>query len=65
MRSLGSSGVWEVFVPEIGNGTRYKFEIIGRDGVRAKADPMAQATEPAGTASVVFTSDYEWADSTG
>lgn len=46
MRSLGSSGVWEVFVPEIGAGTRYKYEIIGRDGVRRlKADPMAQATE--------------------
>jgi 1,4-alpha-glucan branching enzyme len=42
MRSLGSSGVWEVFVPEIGPGTRYKYEIIGRDGVRRlKADPMA------------------------
>jgi 1,4-alpha-glucan branching enzyme len=64
MRSLGSSGVWEVFVPEIGAGTRYKFEIIGRDGVRRlKADPMAQATEiPPATASVVFASDYEWDD---
>ncbi len=66
MRSLGSSGVWEVFVPEIGAGTRYKFEIIGRDGVRRlKADPMAQATEiPPATASVVFASDYEWDDGT-
>ncbi|MEZ5119387.1 MAG: 1,4-alpha-glucan branching protein GlgB [Candidatus Nanopelagicales bacterium] len=66
MRSLGSSGVWEVFVPEIGAGTRYKFEIIGRDGVRRlKADPMAQATEvPPATASVVFASDYEWNDGT-
>ena len=64
MRSLGSSGVWEVFVPEIGPGTRYKYEIIGRDGVRRlKADPMAQATEvPPATASVVFSSDYRWAD---
>ena len=65
MRALGSSGVWEVFVPEIGPGTRYKYEIIGRDGVRRlKADPMAQATEvPPATASVVFSSDYRWADS--
>ena len=65
MRSLGSSGVWEVFVPEIGPGTRYKYEIIGRDGVRRlKADPMAQATEvPPATASVVFSSDYRWGDS--
>jgi 1,4-alpha-glucan branching enzyme len=64
MRSLGTSGVWEVFVPEIGAGTRYKYEIIGRDGVRRlKADPMAQATEvPPATASVVFASDYQWRD---
>ncbi len=64
MRSLGSCGVWEVFVPEIGAGTRYKYEIIGRDGVRRlKADPMAQATEiPPATASVVFDSTYDWAD---
>jgi 1,4-alpha-glucan branching enzyme len=64
MRSLGACGVWDVFVPEIGAGTRYKYEIIGRDGVRRlKADPMAQATEiPPATASVVFDSGYEWRD---
>ena len=58
MRTMGAAGVWELFVPEIGDGTRYKFEILGRDGVRRlKADPFAQATEvPPATASVVFTS---------
>ena len=35
MRSLGSSGVWELFVPGVGEGTRYKFEILGSDGSRA------------------------------
>lgn len=46
MRSLGSSGVWEIFVPGIGAGTRYKFDICGRDGVwRQKADPMANLAE--------------------
>ncbi len=35
MRSLGSIGVWELFVPGIGAGTRYKFEILGRDGLLA------------------------------
>lgn len=46
MRSLGSTGVWEVFVPGIGDGMCYKYEILGADGVwRTKADPMAQATE--------------------
>ncbi len=46
MRSLGSSGVWELFVPDVGDGTRYKYQVLGRDGVwRQKADPMAFATE--------------------
>jgi 1,4-alpha-glucan branching enzyme len=64
MRSLGSTGVWELFVPGIGDGTLYKYEILGRDGVRRqKADPMAQATEvPPQTASKVFTSQYTWGD---
>ena len=64
MRSLGSSGVWEVFVPGVGSGSRYKFAILGRDGVwRTKADPLAQHTEhPPATASVVFSSSYAWQD---
>ena len=64
MRSLGSSGVWELFIPEVGDGTKYKYEILGHDGVwRQKADPMAFATEhPPATASVVFTSRYDWGD---
>ena len=64
MRSLGSSGVWELFVPGVGDGCRYKFEILGADGVwREKADPMAFATEvPPATASVVHTANYEWRD---
>jgi len=64
MRSLGGSGVWELFVPGVGDGTRYKFEICGPDGlVRRKADPMASlAEQPPATASVVFTSRYQWED---
>ncbi len=64
MRSLGASGVWELFVPGVGDGARYKFDILGKDGVwREKADPMAFATEvPPLTASVVFTPEHEWAD---
>ncbi|HTF08982.1 MAG TPA: 1,4-alpha-glucan branching enzyme, partial [Asanoa sp.] len=55
MRSMGSSGVWEVFVPGAGVGNRYKYRILGRDGVwREKADPLARRTEiPPRTASVV------------
>ncbi len=64
MRSLGSTGVWEVFVPGLTEGIRYKFRVHGADGsVVDKADPMAFATEvPPATASVVHTSDYVWAD---
>ena len=64
MRALGSSGVWELFIPDIGAGTRYKFAILGADGVwRDKADPMAFGTEhPPATASVVVESAYEWND---
>ncbi|GAA0632983.1 1,4-alpha-glucan branching protein GlgB [Sporichthya brevicatena] len=64
MRSLGSSGVWDIFVPGIGAGTHYKYEILGRDGGwRQKADPMAAAAEvPPATASVVYESSYTWND---
>jgi 1,4-alpha-glucan branching enzyme len=64
MRSMGSSGVWELFIPGVAEGARYKFRILGRDGVwREKADPLAFATEvPPATASVVFTSRHQWQD---
>jgi 1,4-alpha-glucan branching enzyme len=64
MRSLGGSGVWELFVPGLGVGTRYKYEILGPDGQwRQKADPMAFATEvPPLTASVITESTYRWKD---
>jgi 1,4-alpha-glucan branching enzyme len=64
MRQLGASGVWEVFVPEAAPGTRYKFEIHTAGGdLLLKADPFAFATElPPNTASVVFSSTYEWSD---
>ncbi|HET9382009.1 MAG TPA: 1,4-alpha-glucan branching enzyme [Streptomyces sp.] len=64
MRSLGASGVWELFLPGVGEGTRYKFEITSRDGRRfLKADPMARlAEEPPNTASVVTDSHYAWGD---
>jgi len=65
MRSMGSSGVWELFVPGAKSGDRYKYRILGPDGAwRDKADPLAQHTEvPPKTASVVYASTYEWGDS--
>ena len=64
LRALGTTGIWEIFVPDVGAGTRYKFEILGRDGQwRQKADPMAYGTEiPPLTGSVVVESRYSWRD---
>ncbi|GGK70079.1 1,4-alpha-glucan branching protein GlgB [Nocardia camponoti] len=64
MRKLGDSGVWEVFVPGVAPGTRYKYRIHGADGrVVDHADPLAFATElPPATASVVAQSNYQWGD---
>ncbi|WP_240529894.1 GlgB N-terminal domain-containing protein, partial [Streptomyces mangrovisoli] len=64
MRSLGSSGVWELFVPGIGEGELYKFEITRPDGSKTqRADPMARRTEaPPATSSVVTASTYAWQD---
>nr|NLD40408.1 1,4-alpha-glucan branching enzyme [Actinomycetales bacterium] len=64
MRSLGASGVWEIFVPGAEIGHRYKFEIASRDGSwHEKADPLARATEvPPSTASVITDTHYEWED---
>ena len=66
MRAIGSTGIWELFVPEIGPGTRYKYEIRPRGGGPRllKADPLAFQTEPPPqTASVVHDLHrYQWRD---
>ncbi|MET7485628.1 1,4-alpha-glucan branching enzyme [Streptomyces sp. NPDC005538] len=64
LRSLGGTGVWELFVPGIGEGELYKFEITRPDGSKTlRADPMARRTEvPPNTSSIVDASHYEWGD---
>jgi 1,4-alpha-glucan branching enzyme len=64
MRQLGSSGVFELFVPEIGEHTLYKYELLTQEGVpRVKTDPFAFKLEQSpGTASIVVQSRYAWAD---
>ncbi len=64
MRTLGNSGIWEIFLPGVSPGALYKFNICYVDGSwNAKADPMARATEvPPATASVVTESSYQWGD---
>jgi 1,4-alpha-glucan branching enzyme len=64
MRSMGSSGIWELFVPDVPTGSNYKFEIHTQSGdIRLKADPFAfEAQVPPETSSVVAQSTYEWSD---
>jgi 1,4-alpha-glucan branching enzyme len=64
MRSLGASGVWELFVPGISAGALYKFEIKAQDGsLRIKTDPMARRMQlPPETASIVHEDAHEWHD---
>ena len=64
MRSLGVSGIWELFLPDVAPDARYKYEIRGPDGrLRLKADPLAFRTEvPPKNASIVHRTAYEWRD---
>ena len=64
MRALGSSGVWEIFLPGVGSGAHYKFEVVSLHGqLSLRADPFAFGTEvPPSTASVVTQSRYQWQD---
>src|SRR3954465_14991555 len=64
MRALGGSGIWELFLPEGGDGARYKYEILGAGGeIRIKADPVAFACEPPPeTNSVVHRPQHTWRD---
>jgi len=64
MRSMGSSGVWEIFVPGVAKGAKYRYEVLGADGsTTLRADPFAFATEePPSTASVVWEPEYGWND---
>ncbi|MFE6859584.1 1,4-alpha-glucan branching protein GlgB [Nocardia sp. NPDC057668] len=64
MRRLGGSGVWELFLPGIEPGDKYKYRVHGADGRTVDhADPMAFATEtPPATASVVTATGFAWGD---
>jgi 1,4-alpha-glucan branching enzyme len=62
---MGSSGVWELYIPGVKPGALYKFQIRTKAGNWInKIDPMARACEiPPATASVVEQSSYKWRDS--
>ena len=67
MRSRGASGIWEIFLPDLAEGTLYKFEIFSRVGdyLGLKSDPYGFSAEMRpNTASVVSNINrYEWNDS--
>ena len=66
MRLHPGNGLWEIFVPGVGQGTYYKFELLDKQGelLPFKSDPLGQFHEsPPGNASVVYQSKYRWRDS--
>ena len=65
MRMLGSTGIWEIFIPNIGEGELYRFEIHGADGnLHVKVDPLAKLSEvrPATASITTHLDGYEWGD---
>ena len=58
------SGIWEGFVAGLGQGSAYKYRLLGADGhEHVKADPFATYSEtPAATGSRVWGLDYAWGD---
>jgi 1,4-alpha-glucan branching enzyme len=65
MRKMVPAGIWEIFLPEVGEGTHYKFEIRGPQGdVFLKTDPFAFfAQHGTSTGCLVFDLNrYAWSD---
>ncbi|AMK23360.1 MULTISPECIES: 1,4-alpha-glucan branching protein GlgB [unclassified Sphingobium] len=66
MRRRQDAGVWEIFLPEVVQGSPYKFEIIGPDGemLPLKADPFAFQSElrPSTASIVAGAPDHVWGD---
>ncbi|RLA25757.1 MAG: 1,4-alpha-glucan branching enzyme [Gammaproteobacteria bacterium] len=66
MRSLGGSGIWEIFIPGLSVDCLYKFEILNRDTqqIHTKADPYGQQFEfrPQTAARVINENSYQWQD---
>jgi 1,4-alpha-glucan branching enzyme len=66
MRYRGSSGIWELFIPELGEGTIYKYELLGQNGsvLPLKADPYGFASElrPNNGSVVARLDKHPWSD---
>jgi 1,4-alpha-glucan branching enzyme len=66
MRLRQDTGIWEIFVPDVGEGQPYKYEIVGAQGIRLplKADPFAFRSElrPATASITASPVSHEWGD---
>ncbi len=66
MRLRREAGVWEIFLPGVGPGARYKYELLGPGGdlLPLRADPFAQRSEkrPDNASVVAAPPAYEWTD---
>ena len=65
MRLHHGNGIWEIFLPGVMPGDKYKFEMLDQSGnlLPFKSDPLGQYHEaPPGNASVVYKSRYQWQD---
>ena len=65
MRPRGATGVWELFVPDVSAGARYKYQIVLPSGERTeRADPCGRAAElrPATASEVWDVGRYDWGD---
>jgi len=65
MRLHPGNGIWEIFLPDVGHGALYKFELLDRHGklLPYKLDPFGAYCEaPPGNSSIVYESRYRWTD---
>jgi len=64
MRPRGATGVWELFVPGVRRGARYKYEVVTHEGRSQRADPCGRAAElrPATASEVWDPIGYRWND---
>ncbi len=66
MRKRYDSGLWEIFIPHLGAGTTYKYEVVSAHGELQplKADPYGFEAElrPSTASIVAYTNDFAWTD---
>jgi 1,4-alpha-glucan branching enzyme len=65
MRLHPANGIWEIFLPGVDAGARYKYEMLDQLGrlLPLKTDPYGNFHEaPPGNASIVYESNYQWQD---